>query len=63
MPISQKIAMIRDLGDRGYISIDEGREILNLPPIGGEEGAMRPIRGEYYDASDKASNEGDNENE
>lgn len=58
MPISQKIAMIRDLGDRGFITIDEGREILNLSLLGGEAGAMRTIRGEYYDA-----NKGDRTNE
>lgn len=55
MPVSQKISMIKELGDRGFLTIDEGREILNLPLIGGEEGAMRPIRGEFYDAKDKAN--------
>lgn len=58
MPISQKIAMIRDLGDRGFITIDEGREILNLSLLGGEAGAMRTIRGEYYDANKGDRNNG-----
>ena len=55
MPVSQKIAMIKELGDRGFLTINEGREILNLPPIEGEDGSMRPIRGEFYDAKDKTS--------
>lgn len=51
MKTSDKIAYVRDLGDRGYLTINEGRELLNYPPIEGEAGEARPIRGEYYDAN------------
>lgn len=42
--------------DRGIISINDAREIWNLPPV--EDGDRRVIRGEYYDATQKL--EGDN---
>lgn len=41
--------MIRDMVDRGLMSINEGREILQMPPI--EGGDKYVIRGEYVDAS------------
>ena len=37
--------------DRGIITINEGREIWQLPPVDG--GDIRIIRGEYYDAATK----------
>lgn len=40
--------MIRDMTDRGIMSINEAREILQLPPI---EDDARVIRGEYADAT------------
>ena len=44
--------------DRGIMSINDVREIWNLPPV--EDGDRRIIRGEYYDASAKLE-EDDNE--
>jgi hypothetical protein len=39
--------------DRGLISLNEAREIWNLPPV--EGGDSRIIRGEYYNADDKVN--------
>lgn len=46
MSVSHKIAMAQQMGDRGMITINEARELLNYPPI--EGGDKAPIRGEYY---------------
>ena len=42
---TSKRNMIRDLSDRGFISLNEGREILQLPPV--EGGDILMARGEY----------------
>lgn len=52
MSNADKLAMSTQLVDRGILSINEARQILNLAPIG-EEGDAHIIRGEYYNASDK----------
>lgn len=36
-----KISLIKEAGSLGLITVDEGREILDLPAIGGEEGKKR----------------------
>lgn len=41
-----KLQVIQALGNMGYITINEGREVMQLPPI--EGGDVRVIRGEYY---------------
>ena len=46
---ASKRNMVRDMTDRGLMSINEGREVLQLPPI--EGGDVRIVRGEYMDAS------------
>lgn len=46
---ASKRNMVRDMCDRGIMSINEGREVLQLPPVDG--GDIRVIRGEYMDAS------------
>lgn len=43
---SDKLAVSRDLADRGVLSINEVREIWQLPPI--EGGDIHILRGEYY---------------
>jgi len=40
-----------DLLDRGVISLNDVREMWNLPPV--EGGDVRIIRGEYYNADTK----------
>ena len=37
----KKITLIKEAGALGLITVDEGREILDLPAIGGEEGKKR----------------------
>lgn len=47
MSTSQKVAMARELGDRGAILIDEIRELFNFQPLSDGAGQVAPIRGEY----------------
>ena len=47
MSTSQKVAMARELGDRGAILIDEIRELFNYEPLPDGAGQVAPIRGEY----------------
>ena len=46
MPVASKITLVKELGDRGFISINEARELFNYAPV--EEGEKMPIRGEFY---------------
>jgi len=48
MTNSDKLAVTQAFGDRGMASIDELREIWNLPPLPDGLGATIPVRGEYY---------------
>lgn len=48
MTTSEKVALARDLGDRGFILIDEVRELFNFEPLADGAGQVAPIRGEYY---------------
>lgn len=41
--------MVRDMVDRGIFSINEAREILQMPPV--PDGDIRVIRGEYLNAA------------
>ena len=64
MSTSDKVNFIAQLSDRGFITINEGRELLNYTPI--EGGDRLPIRGEYYfvgdtPAEDSAEPEGEND--
>lgn len=49
MSNNDKLAVSKDLTDRGVLSINETREIWQLPPI--EGGDRHILRGEYYDTS------------
>lgn len=51
MTTQEKLNVSADLADRGILSMNEIRDIWNLPPI--EGGDVRVIRGEYYNADDK----------
>ena len=51
MSNSDKLKVSAQLADRGVLSINDVREIWNLPPV--EGGDVRTIRGEYYSATDK----------
>lgn len=58
MTNADKLNVSAQLLDRGIISINDAREIWNLPPV--EGGDVRIVRGEYYNADEKvALQEGD----
>ena len=59
MSNSDKLAVSSQMLDRGLMSINEVREIWNLSPV--ENGDIRIIRGEYYDADVKLTEEEENE--
>lgn len=58
MSNADKLNVSAQLLDRGIMSINDVRDIWNLPPVDG--GDARIIRGEYYDADTKLSDEGEN---
>ena len=47
MSTGDKINFIANLSDRGFITINEGREILNFDLLPAEIGDRLPIRGEF----------------
>lgn len=58
MSNADKLAAISQLADRGLMTRNELREILNLAPLPEPLGDQIPARGEYYDVT--ANNGGDN---
>lgn len=58
MSNADKLATISQLADRGLMTRNELREILNLAPLPEPLGDQIPARGEYYDVT--ANNGGDN---
>lgn len=48
---ADKLAVSSQMLDRGIISLNDAREIWNLPPV--EGGDVRIIRGEYYTTEEK----------
>lgn len=60
MSNADKLNVSAQLLDRGIMSINDVREIWNLPPV--EDGDKRIIRGEYYDANVKLQKEEENDN-
>ena len=59
MSNQDKLNVSAQLLDRGIISINDAREIWNLPPV--EGGDARIIRGEYYNADGKIEEGEDDE--
>lgn len=55
MSNKDKLDVSSQLLDRGIISINDAREIWNLPPV--EGGDARIIRGEYYNADEKVTDD------
>lgn len=53
MTTTSKIQLAKDLGDRGFITINEVRELFNYPALPDEVGNKMPIRGEYYNVGEK----------
>jgi hypothetical protein len=52
---SEKLNVSSQMLDRGIMSINDVREIWNLPPV--EGGDVRIIRGEYWNADEKVTEE------
>ena len=52
MSNTDKINYATTMGDRGFVMIDEIREVFNLPPLPDNQGKRLPIRGEYYFLND-----------
>ena len=48
MSVQNKVAMSKELGDRGALLIDEIRDLYNYAPLPDGAGQHAPIRGEYY---------------
>ncbi len=59
MSNADKLAVSAQMLDRGLMSINEVREIWNLPPV--EGGDTRIIRGEYYNANARLNEEDSDE--
>lgn len=59
MTNADKLAVSAQMLDRGILSLNECREIWQLPPV--EGGDVRIVRGEYYNATEKVSEEGTND--
>ena len=57
MSNKDKLDVSSQLLDRGIISINDAREIWNMPPV--EGGDVRIIRGEYWNADEKVSEDSD----
>lgn len=56
---SEKLNVSSQMLDRGIMSINDVRDIWNLPPV--ENGDARIIRGEYYNADEKVNEEATND--
>ena len=56
---SEKLNVSSQMLDRGIMSINDVREIWNLPPVDG--GDVRIIRGEYYNTDEKVTEESSDE--
>lgn len=57
MTNADKLNVSAQLIDRGIITLNDAREIWNLPPV--EGGDVRIIRGEYYNADDRVTEDED----
>lgn len=55
MSNSDKLKVSAQMADRGLMTINEIRDIWNLPPV--EDGDVRTVRGEYYTLGDEEETE------
>jgi len=51
--IDKKVSLIVQMFDRGMLTMNEGREIMQMSPV--EDGDVRMIRGEYVNTDDRTS--------
>lgn len=59
---SDKMNIITQLFDRGMLNGDEGRDILQMPPLPNGAGQKYYIRGEYIESDKKSTQEVDKQN-
>ena len=59
MTNADKLNVSSQMLDRGILSINDVREIWQLPPV--EDGDRRIIRGEYYNVNEKMNNESEDD--
>lgn len=59
MSNADKLQVSAQMMDRGIMTINEVRDIWNLPPV--ENGDVRLVRGEYYGADEKITDLGEDE--
>ena len=62
MSNSDKLNAISQMADRGLMTRNELREILNLAPLPEDLGGQIPARGEYYDITNPPDDKGGNNN-
>ena len=55
MSNSDKLKVSAQMADRGLMTINEIRDIWNLPPV--EDGDVRTVRGEYYTMGEEDTEE------
>ena len=51
-----KLSFVQQMGDRGLLTRNEGREVFNLPPLPEPYGSQIMARGEYYDITNPPDN-------
>ena len=61
MTNADKLNVSAQMMDRGIMTVNEVREIWQLPPV--EGGDVRIVRGEYYNADEKVTTTGGNDND
>lgn len=57
MSMSDKLSLVNNGADRGYLKVSEIRDILNLTELPPEIGERMPARGEYFDFSGQKTGE------
>lgn len=55
MSMGNKLNFVTAMWDRGAITVNEGRKMLNLEPLPDEVGNKVPVRGEYYDSAETSA--------
>lgn len=57
MSFKDKLEYVKTMGDRGFLLIDEAREVFNLAPLPDGAGQKAMARGEYYDPNAETQEE------
>lgn len=57
MSFKDKLEYVKTMGDRGFLKIDEARDVFNLAPLPDGEGQKTMARGEYYSPNEETQEE------